>query len=370
MIQVLEVFGEPISYGGQESFFFNVLQHIDMDNLKIDVFTPYYCDNELSRKTVEDHGGRLTEIGLLFEPGKSRTNIYKPLISHLRKNKYDVVHIHSGSISVLALAALAARRAKTKKIIVHSHATGNGKTLKYRLTKIIMTPLLDFCPTDYCACSKEAGAWKFSHRSVKKLVVLKNGVDLERFRYSPETRQKIRDQYGIKQDNYVIGHVGRFSYEKNQQFIVDLIKEIKTEIPSAKAMLVGAGDTLKKTKEQAQKNGLKEDIFFIGNVNNVQDYLQAMDVFVLPSLFEGLGIVGVEAQAAGLNVIASTNVPQALKLSSLVQFISLKDVQRWKRETIKAVNNGRLNVSKQIRLAGYEIRETAAQLQKIYQGNN
>lgn len=370
MINVLEVFGEPISYGGQESFFFNVFRHMDLSDLKIDLFTPYYCDNSSSKDELEQSGGKLISLNLPFEPGKSRLNIYKPLLSYLKNNHYDVVHIHSGSTSVLALAALAARRNGVRKIIVHSHCTGIRKNLKYRLTKLLMTPILDTCPTDYCACSKEAGEWKFSARAMKKLVILKNGVDLERFGFSSKIREQTRNSLGIRSDDYVIGHVGRFTYQKNQEFIIDLLRAVKPDIPHVKALLIGTGDTMDQIRSRAKEYGLDGDVLFIGNVDNTQDYYQAMDVFVFPSRFEGLGIVGVEAQANGLTVFASTEVPQELKISSLVKFISLEDIQMWKKEIIKVANKGRLDVSGQIRLAGYDIRETAAQLQKIYLSNN
>ena len=366
MIRVLEVFGEPISYGGQESFFFNVLQHIDVDNLNIDIFTPYYCDNDISRKMVEDYGGKLTTIGLPFEPGKSRTNIYKPLISHLRKNQYDVVHIHSGSTSVLALAARAAGRCGVKKIIAHSHCTGTNKNLTYRLTKSIMAPILNYYPTDYCACSKEAGEWKFPPQAMKKLIILKNGIDLDKFRYSSETRERIRNELGIRSDDYVIGHVGRFSYQKNQEFIVDLLKAIKPSIPKTKVIFVGSGETLEQIKKQAEEYSLRDDIYFIGNVNNVQDYLQAMDVFAFPSRFEGLGIAGIEAQAVGLPVIASTNVPEELGRTSLVQFIDLRKKDLWITSLAEARESERQDVRENLRYSGYDIRNTSDQIHEIY----
>lgn len=366
MRQVLEVFGEPVSYGGQESFFFNVLQHMDMSDMLIDVFTPYYCDNEESRKTVQKYGGELTEARLPFAPGKSRGNICEPLAEQLKKKQYDVVHIHSGSISVLALAAMTAKKNNVKKVIVHSHSTGIRKDLKYKLTKQLMTPLLDFYPTDYCACSVEAGEWKFSRSAVKKMLVLKNGVDLERFRFSPEIRRKMRGQLGIGPDDYVIGHVGRFSFEKNQGFIIDLMKDIRDQGISAKAILVGNGETFEQIQKQAAGYGLTENVLFIGNVSNVQDYLQAMDTFVFPSRYEGFPIVGVEAQANGLPVIASKNIPEGLQLSPLVRFCDLDDRQSWIDEIKEARSMGRTDVTEQLKLAGYDIEDTARVVRNIY----
>lgn len=366
MTKVLEIFGEPVSNGGQESFLFNVLQNMDLTNLKIDVLTPYYCDNEYYKQLIEEMKGEMICLNLPFEPGRNRNNIYKPIKEYLKHNHYDAVHIHSGSISVLALAALAAKKEQVKKIIVHSHATGNRKNLKYRITKLLMTPFLDCCPTDYCACSAMAGEWKFSHRAMKELFVLKNGVDLEKFRYSSEAREIMRGRLGINKNDYVIGHVGRFSYEKNQQFIIRLLKTIKASVPEAKALLVGSGNTMEAIMKLSEEAGLTESVIFVGNTNDVQDYLQAMDVFVLPSLFEGLGIAGIEAQANGLPVIASENIPHEMAATSLVQNINLENLQDWDKAILEAQSKERKQVQNELKKQGFDIHDTAKQIEKMY----
>lgn len=342
---------------------------MDTSDLIIDVFTPYYCDNKKSRKTIEEYGGKLIEIGFPFEPGRSRRNICKPLAACLNKDSYDVVHIHSGSISVLALAAMTAKKNGIKKIIVHSHSTGIKKNMKYKLTKLAMTPLLDLCPTDYCACSKKAGEWKFSKRSMKKLIILKNGVDLEKYGYSSKTRKEIRTQLGLKQDDYIIGHTGRFSTQKNQEFIIELLAQVMALVPEAKVIFVGDGETMPKIQELVKQRNVDKSVRFIGNVDNVQDYLQAMDVFVFPSRFEGLGIVGIEAQVNGLEVIASTNVPQELKITPLVKYFDLNDQNQWVSEIVRARNNKRQDVREEVIRAGYDIRKTASQLLNLYQNH-
>ena len=368
-MKVLEVFGEPISHGGQESFVFNVLQHMDLSDLEIDVLTPYHCDNEHYRKILEDLNGHLYALDIPFTPGKSRGNIFVPLKSFLQEKDYDVVHIHSGSISILALAALAAKICKIKTIVVHSHCAGERKTIKYRLTKAAMTPLLDRCPTDYCACSVEAGKWKYSTKIIKKLVVLKNGVDLDKFCFSEKTRKQMRMDLGLDNEDFVIGHVGRFSYQKNQEYIIDLLKLIKPIIPRSKVLFIGSGETMEQIKLIVKENGQEDDVLFVGNVNNVQDYLQTMDLFVLPSRYEGLPIVGVEAQAAGLHVITSTNVSKEMDITSQVEFIPLENIEKWVNAIEENRNGIRMNTRARIIQAGYDINTTAIELKKIYLKN-
>ena len=365
-MKILEIFGEPVSNGGQESFLVNALQHMDLTGLQIDVLTPYCCDNEYYRNILTGLKVNLFELNLPFSPGKSRGNIYRPLVLFLKRNQYDVVHIHSGSISILALGSLAARQNKIKKIIVHSHCTGASKKLKYHITKQVTSLILLFCPTDYCACSREAGAWKFPAKTLNKLKILKNGIDLDRFQYSPETREEMRKELGIGPDDYALGHIGRFSYQKNQEFIIDLAGELKIVFPQIRVILIGSGETMQQIKNRVREAGLNDNVLFVGNVNNVQAYLQAMDVFVFPSRFEGLGIVGIEAQAAGLPVIASTNVPEELGVSSLVQFVDLSNKDLWITSLTEARERARQDVREKLRYAGYDIRNTSEQIRKLY----
>ena len=152
-MNILEITGEPIGTGGQEMFIINVLRHINMKDLKIDLLTPYYCENEIYREEVVNKGGQVYCIGLPFAPGGFRWNIMKPLNRFLKVNRYDVVHIHSGSTSMLMLCSLVARWNGIKKIIVHSHCTGYVKSMKYYLLKMLTYPVLRFIPSYYCACS-------------------------------------------------------------------------------------------------------------------------------------------------------------------------------------------------------------------------
>ncbi len=367
-MKVLEVFGEPFSVGGQEAFIMNVLQHIDMKDLQIDFLTPYYCDNQYYTSIVEEKGGKVFAFDLPFNPGGLRSSIIKPLDAFFKNNKYDVIHIHSGSISALMICAAIAKKNHIKKIIVHSHATAEKKTLKYRVIKLISMPFMAVCPTDYCACSVPAGEWKFSKRIVKnKLVVLNNGIDLKKFSISPENRRKIRKQLGISDDTFVVGNAGRFSYEKNQQFTVSVFKEIKKLRKNSKLILVGDGDDKEKIISLVEELGLSDDVIFTGVVNNVNEYMQAMDVFLFPSVFEGLGMVAIEAQAVGLPVVASDTVPTDVGIMDNVKFISLKESHKVWAQTV--CNIQRLtdsNPEDVLSKNGYNIDSTANMVREIY----
>lgn len=368
MKKVLEVFGEPISNGGQESFVFNVLNHMDLTNMHVDVLTPYYCENDYYKNIIEDKGGSVVSLDLPFLPGSSRLNVVKPLDEYLRDNRYDILHVHSGSISILMEVAFVAHKHHIKKIIVHSHCAAERKTLKYRIIKFISTPILNNYPTNHIACSRVAGEWKYSKKVVENnLVILKNGVDLQKYAFNQELRNEMREKLGINKDTYVIGHVGRFSYQKNHEYLIELFEQLKQRHSNSALLLIGSGENLERIKELVVSKGLDDSVNFVGNVNNVCDYMQVMDIFVLPSRFEGLPIVGVEAQANGLPLLVSANVSSELALSEAVEFISLNDREKWVQRLISHIDSRRIETAESLTRNGYNIEVTVQELKKIYE---
>lgn len=366
--KILELFGEPISNGGQESFVMNCIEVIQSDDIIIDLATPYYCDNEYYADVVHKKGGYIYCFGLPFEPGKSRFNIVDKLKELLKNNLYDIVHIHSGSISVLALAAYVAYKKGVNKIIVHSHSSGDKQSIKHYIIKKLSAPIFYKCATDYCACSKLAAEWKFPKKIVNKnTVVLKNGINTKLFKYNSNKRSEYRSKLGIDEQTFVIGHVGRFSFEKNQKFLVNVFCEIKERMQECKLVLIGAGEDLEAIKDLVVQRGIQDKVLFEGNVNNVNDYMQAFDVFALPSLFEGLGTVGIEAQGAGLPVVASDRVPADMQLTNAVSFLSLESSYvEWANCICGYKGYERKDTSDEIRKKGFDICNTVIELQCLY----
>lgn len=369
-MKVLEVFGEPISSGGQESFVINVLQHIDRNGLHIDLYTPYYCDNEHYRSIVEHAGGTIFTEELDFLPGQKRWNVIKPLKNFLLQNHYDIVHVHTGSVQFMACAAYAAGKAKVKKIIMHSHSSGDKKTFKHWLTQSLAFPVIHHYTTDYLACSAEAGRWKFSRKICEtEMVVIKNGIAVDNYAFRPETRREYRMKFKIPENCLVLGHVGRFSKEKNHPFLLKVFCEVLKEIPDSRLMLVGAGQTREAIEALAEEYAISDKVLFIGSVPDVNHYLQAMDVFLFPSLFEGLGLVAVEAQAAGLPVVASTGVPTEIRFSEQIFYLPLDSPEEWKKAVMRFLPVKRLDTGSKIKTEGYDIQNTAQHIRKIYMKN-
>lgn len=364
IVRVLEAFGEPIMTGGQESFVFGVMEKMDMTGLAIDCLTAYEARNDRYKALVESKGGRIYSLNLPFAPGKSRGNIKKPFEAFLQSHSYDIVHIHSGSISVLAIMASVADKAGVKKVIVHSHSTGENDDIKHKLLRKLASSSLRKHVDVYCACSKSAAEWKFESKYADKALIIKNGIDTERFSFNETKREYWRKKLGLT-DKFVVGHVGRFSHEKNHPFLIDVFEKIAEIDEQSRLLLVGDGEEMDNIQKLVKDNGLTDKVIFTGSVSNVEDYLQAMDVFVLPSLFEGFGIAAIEAEAAGLPVVASQAVPRDTAIST-IEFMMLGDSDTWVDALLKYRDYTRTDGSCLVRGAGYDMSDSVSSVLKMY----
>lgn len=368
-MKILEAFGEPISYGGQESFVVNLIQHMDLDGFQLDFLTPYYCNNNYYCNIARNFGGKIYVLGENFQPGKSRFNINKGINNFFKINHYDVVHIHSGSISILGIIAYYAKKNGVKKVIVHSHSSIEKKSLRNFILKICCSVFLKKNVNFYCACSQAAGSAKFiKHIQQKNLLIIKNGIDLDKFMYDETKRRELRVKLKIDENCLVIGHVGRFSYEKNHDFLIDVFYEIVKQLNNVKLILVGKGPTENMIKRKVKKFGLESKVIFYGEIKNVCNCLQIMDVFVFPSKFEGLGIACIEAQATGLNCFVSDKCPADLKITDLTHFLPLAiGATNWAENIIRqGKHKRRWSRTDELLKAGYDIDTTAKFIRNLY----
>ncbi len=271
----------------------------------------------------------------------------------------------------LMLIALAAKINHIAKIIVHSHSSMEKETLRHRLIKILSYPIMCSCPTDYCACSIEAGHAKFPEKIVRsKLKIIKNGIDIKKFTYDKKIRDDMRKSYHIPDDIFLIGHVGRFSNEKNHLLLLDIFEQVQKIDKNTKLILVGEGPLKNQIINKIDSLNLQNHVIMCGVLPNVNEIMQAMDFFILPSTFEGMPLVGVEAQAAGLPVLVSDKVSRDLRITKLVSFFSLNEpAQKWARKILEYKDYERKDYQKQIKSAGFSIEETVGVIEKIYNIN-
>ena len=330
-MRILEAFGEPISYGGQESFVMNVLEHMDRSGMDIDLLTPYFCDNPGIEEKLKEWGCVLYSLDVDFRPGSLRSPARRPIERFLSEHRYDIIHIHSGSNSMLEMYAKLAHRAGIRRIIVHSHSTGRNDW-KHAASRIFTSYGLRRYPTDYCACSVEAGKWRFPAEICNRsLRVISDGIYAESFRYDNNRRKAVREELNLTDDTVLVGVAGRLSSEKNQRFMLECIKDISSmpEGRRYRLILIGDGTDRNELAELSEELGISDRVIFTGFTNHIYEYYQAIDVLAVPSLYEGFGMVILEGQAAGLDVIVSDRVPKATRLTGSVSFLPLEDKTAW-----------------------------------------
>lgn len=291
----------------------------------------------------------------------------------MKKNRYDVVHIHNSNVFCI-LEAMAAKMAGVSKVVVHSHNTtlgGKGikKFIKY-IFQVSGRPLWPLFADEYCACSTEAGIWMFGKQAVEKgkVAVLKNGIIAENYYFNEKIRNKYRNKLGWD-DNYIIGHVGRFSTQKNHVFLIDIFKEIYHREPKARLVLFGVGELQEKIKEKVHKLGLDKVVCFYGTSSEINNWLQAMDLYLFPSLYEGLPVSGIEAQASGVQILASNTISSELEITDCINWMKLEQSsEQWAEKALELMKqrNSR-DTQKKIQKAGYDIKVTAEELKTIYE---
>jgi glycosyltransferase involved in cell wall biosynthesis len=277
-----------------------------------------------------------------------------------------IVHAHNEAMGYYALQS--AKDAGIRVRIAHAHNTRIIRDYKYPL-KLICKRLLPGAATDYWSCGRDAGIYYYGEKRWNESgFILRNAIDTSRFAFCPEARRRIRQQYGLE-ECFVIGHVGRFNVQKNHSRLLDIFAQTARALPSARLVMIGTGELEQSMKEKAHALGIEDRTLFPGQMADVSGWYQAMDCFVLPSLFEGLPVVGIEAQASGLPCVFSDRVTDEVLLSPQARRISLRaDDAVWADAVMAAsrADTDRSRGSAVTRQAGYDIHEEARKLQKIY----
>lgn len=367
--EVLEVFAEPFSNGGQESFIMNIFRNINKNTIHMDFYTPYYCDNDAYKKEIEHAGSKIyTGNGRFTDNNGNKKDFTNGLKEFLKTHKYEIIHIHSGSIFSLFFGAKIAKKSGAKNVIIHSHC-GGFNNLKYKLIKtytgLFMKKYVDY----YFACSNLAAEWKFPKKIIKNkdYILINNGINTKKMYYNPVVRDEYRHKLDLRK-KLVFIHVGRFSIQKNHSFLIDIFNEIHKSNKDTILLLVGAGETINEVKEKVESLDLKDSVKFLGLRSDINELLNASDAFILPSLFEGLPVVGVEAQATGLPVFTSTEVTKELPIKDLSYYYNLEDKPSlWAKKILKEVTKyKRRNTTNEMIEAKYDIKDSAKELQELY----
>ncbi len=344
-------------YDGITSVIVSYLEAMECSGLEIFVIGTIKVEPEIEK--------RIKKLGchVIYLPSR-RDNILRyffSLVKFIRKNKIDVLHAH-GNSATLVVELLAGVLGGAKRRIAHSHNT----TCSHIKADKLMRPLFKLLYTDALACGKEAGKWLFKD---KKFLVLKNGRNIEKYSFNKNNREIMREKLNIS-NKIAIGHVGGFFEQKNHIFLIEIFREIYKENPACRFFVIGDGP-LKPTIEKKVGN-LKDVITFTGAINNVEEYLQAMDAMILPSLFEGLPLVAIEWQINGLPSLLADSITRECAITNTVSFESLEeDPQKWAKKILDMIEkNERIENSKNagllVKKAGFDIKDNAQILKQIY----
>lgn len=309
---------------GIDKYLLNFLSIVSEKNIQIDFLSNDY-DEELVER-LKKYGAKLYKIPTLKHPIRQVKEIRKII----REGGYNIAYFNiSECINITGIYA--AHREKVDCIIIHSHNSGIGieniykRNFRYILHSVCKIFLYRWGDV-YLACSKKAGEWLFPKKVLNsnKFQIVNNAIQAEKFRYSLEERDCIREKLGLD-DAFVVGHVGGFNYQKNHEYLVEIFLKLLEKEQKARLLLIGEGPTKSFIEEKVLRLGLKDKVFFLGSRNDVNVLMQGMDVFVLPSRFEGLPVVGIEASIAGLPCVFSDNISEEVKITDNCKFCSIDE---------------------------------------------
>lgn len=370
-VNILQI-GMTKNIGGMESYLMAQYRKMNKEKIHYDFINlTEECPLAFEDELIENKSKIFSVPTRRKEPLKHYWKMIKTLFRERRNYRYIVLNTcHLYYIFPLFIAKLFG----IPNRIIHSHNGGDEIKIS-SLRKVLISInklLMKFSVTDYWACSKLAGEWMFGKK--RKFKVIHNAIDVDKFKFDKNIRDYMRKQLNIKDDQFVVGHVGRFSYQKNHLFLIDIFNEIVKIKPNAVLLLIGDAvvddNYLIETKQKVKRLGLDSNVKFLGLRKDTNRLYQAMDCFVLPSRFEGLPVVGIEAQTAGLSCFFADTITDELKITDLVDFIPLdKSLKFWAEKVIKKTNEERIDMSSIIQKAGYDIKYEVSKLENYYRSN-
>ncbi|MED3662285.1 glycosyltransferase family 1 protein [Ureibacillus terrenus] len=363
-IKILQVIG-ALRVGGAENMVMNFWRYIDKDL--------FHFDFLVFGESIGEYENEARELGSniihINEPAKGYMSFFKNLEQVLIDyGPYDVVHSHTLHNSGLIM--LAANRCGVKYRITHSHSTKSR--IKENLLTIFYEKVMKYLILKYStkllACGKDAGNYLYGNNIFqRKGVIINNGIDIKKYKFNESIRDEYRKKFNIE-NKLVIGNIARFHKVKNLPFLIDIFSKVKLMHENAILLLVGDGEERESVEKKVEEYDLRDDVLILGFRSDIAEILQAIDIFVMPSLFEGLPVVLIEAQAAGLPCIISDNITDEIQLTQNVEFLNLNDESSfWAKKIIeKASNFQRTDTSMFLQNLGYDISLEVKKLESIY----
>jgi len=365
-IRILQVFAR-MDRGGAESMIMNLYRNIDRSKLQFD-FIVHTSEETAFDKEIESLGGKIYRIprytGRNHLEYKSSWNLF-----FKNNHKYKIIHGHVRSTASIYLK-IAKKFGLTT--IAHSHSTSNGNGFSSLIKDILQIPIK--YNADYLfGASNKAGSWLFGQQAIENdnFCILKNAIETEKYLFDKDIRNDKRSELGITNET-VIGHIGSFKKVKNHSFLVDVFYDYHKKSPNSILVLVGDGRLKNKIQNKVNQYNLSNNVLFLGSRSDVNELLQIMDIFVFPSIYEGLPVTLIEAQAAGLKCIISDEITKEVEITNHISYLSVKEEpQTWSDKIKKIIRecnrkNDRKNMKKEVMGAGYDAQQVAIKLQNFY----
>lgn len=362
MIKILHVLA-ALDGGGVECMLKNYYENFDCENIKFD-----FIVFEKGKGMLEEYF--LSKGSKIFHITPKKENFIKSnleLKKIIKNGQYDIIHCHQNRSNIIPLYY--AHKYKIKNRICHSHSASIIKSFKEKMIKNVFSYYIEKYATKLFACSNMAAKWLYSKKVQEKVTIINNAIELKRFEYNSKIRNNIREKY--KLDNkIVVGCVARIHPQKNHKFLIDIFNELHKINSNYYLFLAGDGVDKELIENKVKEYGLQNDVLFAGNCNNVNELLQAFDIFALPTLFEGLGISLIESQVSGLLTITSKDVvPEETNVTKQIHYIPLeKTAKEWANEIelLYSKENERISYTDKIASQGFNIYNEANKLEKLY----
>lgn len=357
-IRIAQIMGK-LWAGGVEAVVFNYYREIDKTKVQFDFY--YDADSTIEPpQELIDMGARFYKI----PPYQKLPAYLKTLKKYFRKNNYQIVHSHINTLSVFPLYAAWSEGIPIR--IAHNHSVPGGNEFKRNLIKQLLRRLSKIFSTHYFACSEKAGRWLFGDKTFSngKVYIVKNAIDFDKFTPKKYEIDKLKNILHIENNAFIVGHIGRFTFAKNHQKLLEIFTELSKIKPEALLLLVGDGELRKKIEDKVKILGIKDKVIFIGQVSNPEKYYGLANVIVLPSIFEGLSLTAIESQVAGIPVVASKAIPDEAVISNGLYYVDIEeDNIVWINKIIKS---SKRNVKLDCRANDYNIKNRALLLCQWY----
>ena len=364
-IKVLHMF-TTLDAGGVESFLYNYYMEMKED-IQFDFIVPSNKKGFLEEELVSN-GCQIFHVPTLK---KSPIKQIKLILNIIKNNNYDIIHCH-GYKSFIGLILGYFSNCKVR--IMHSHMVYIDEKKYEKIIRFLITKIINVFCTSKFACGVDAGIFLFGRKAFdnKQVTVINNAVDLEKYKFNSKAREKIKKELAIPEDTYIIGNIARLTYQKNQKFLLDISNLIRKNQYNMKILLVGNGEDEKYLKDVINEESLQDIVYMLGKRKDIPDILSAIDLFVLPSRYEGLPVVLAEVQASGLQSIVSNHVTDEVNVTDSILYLPINNANEWFKKIISIKEekkyNQRLDIMNRMKDSKFDLAKQSRDLLNIYNG--